>query len=139
VAVAVAQVRRIVERLPEIIEEPAWIGTRWRVRGRTFAHVLPVVDGAPAAFARAIGDRGSHVVVTFRSEGPELDALAGCGLPYFTASWGRPIGGLVIDDGTDWAEVAELLTESYCFLAPARLAARVDRPEPTEPTEPTGR
>ncbi len=26
--------------LPEAYEEQAWVGTRWRVRGRTFAHVL---------------------------------------------------------------------------------------------------
>ena len=29
---------------------------------------------------------------------------------------------------TDWAEVAELLTESYCVLAPKKLVALVDRP-----------
>jgi hypothetical protein len=36
--------------------------------------------------------------------------------------------GMVLDDDTDWAEVAELLIESYCLLAPKRLAVRVDRP-----------
>jgi len=30
---------------------------------------------------------------------------------------------MVIDDDTDWDEVAELLTESYRALAPKRLAA----------------
>jgi hypothetical protein len=32
-------------------------------------------------------------------------------------------------DDVDWDEVEELVTESYCLLAPAKLAARVDRPE----------
>ena len=31
-------------------------------------------------------------------------------------------------DDTDWTELAELLTDSYCLQAPAKLAARVERP-----------
>lgn len=33
-----------------------------------------------------------------------------------------------LDDETDWDEVAELLTDSYCLQAPAHLVERVDRP-----------
>jgi hypothetical protein len=127
-ALAVARISPICAALPEVAEEPAWIGTRWRVRTRTFAHVLPIIDGAPAAFAKAVGRPGSHVVVAFRSDGPELQALAATGPPYFTAQWGRPIGGLVLGSSTDWGEVEELLTESYCLLAPRKLVAQVDRP-----------
>lgn len=36
--------------------------------------------------------------------------------------------GMVLDADTDWDEVGELLTESYCVQAPKRLAALVDRP-----------
>lgn len=36
--------------------------------------------------------------------------------------------GLRLDADTDWTEVAELLTESYCVLAPKKLVALVDRP-----------
>jgi hypothetical protein len=32
-------------------------------------------------------------------------------------------------DDVDWHEVAELVTESYCILAPNKLAALVERPE----------
>jgi hypothetical protein len=32
--------------------------------------------------------------------------------------------------GVDWDEVAELLPESYCVLAPKKLAALVSRPTP---------
>ena len=35
---------------------------------------------------------------------------------------------MFVDDDTDWSEVAELVTESYCQLAPQRLVARVGRP-----------
>jgi hypothetical protein len=30
---------------------------------------------------------------------------------------------------TDWDEIAELVTESYCLLAPRRLADSVRRPD----------
>ena len=33
--------------------------------------------------------------------------------------------------GPDWDEVAELVVESYCVLAPRKLVALVDRPHPT--------
>jgi len=33
--------------LPEAREEDAWVGTRWRVRTKTFAHVLTVDAGWP--------------------------------------------------------------------------------------------
>ena len=46
----------------------------------------------------------------------------------FRAGWGRNVVGLVIDDHTDWDELAELLTDSYCVQAPKELAARVPRP-----------
>jgi hypothetical protein len=36
---------------------------------------------------------------------------------------------MILDAGVDWDEVAELVTDSYCLLAPVKLAARVDRPE----------
>lgn len=125
----VEQVRAICLGLPEVHEERAWIGTRWRVRSRTFAHVLRVIDGQPEAFAAAAGTGGSATVVTFRSEGPELEVLRRAGPPYFYAGWGRDAVGLVLGADTDWDEVAELLTESYCVLAPRKLVARVERPE----------
>jgi hypothetical protein len=33
-----------------------------------------------------------------------------------------------VSPGTDWDEIGELLTESYCTLAPPSLVSRVDRP-----------
>jgi hypothetical protein len=50
------------------------------------------------------------------------------GPPYFRSEWGADVVGLLLDDATDWVELGELLTESYCIQAPARLAARVERP-----------
>jgi len=36
--------------------------------------------------------------------------------------------GLVLYAHTDWSGVAELVTESYCLLAPKKLVALMDRP-----------
>jgi hypothetical protein len=47
------ELRSVCLGLPEVYEEPAWAGTRWRIRKRTFAHVVAVEDGAPPAYARA--------------------------------------------------------------------------------------
>jgi hypothetical protein len=35
---------------------------------------------------------------------------------------------MVLTDDTDWEEIRELVTESYCVMAPKKLAAQVDRP-----------
>ena len=37
--------------------------------------------------------------------------------------------GMLLDDGTDWTELAELLTYSYCLVAPKQLANQVARPD----------
>jgi hypothetical protein len=124
----VARLRAVCRGLPESREEQAWVGTRWRVRGRTFVHVLRVQSGRPPAHARAVGSEGPVTVVTFRAAGPELAALRAMGHPYYYGGWGRDVVVMVLDDGVDWDEVAELITESYCLLAPRALAEQVARP-----------
>lgn len=118
--------------LPDAYQEEAWVGERWRVRGRTFAHVLLVEPGRPRAYSDAVGSEGPHVVLTFRADPEELEAIVRSGPRYFKARWGRDVAGVVIDDDVDWAELRELVTDSYCRLAPQKLVRMVDRP-PTAP------
>jgi len=113
----VAELRSACLGLPEVEEQQAWAGTRWRIRRRTFAHVLSVDNAA-----------GPVTVLTFRSSGPELDALTGAGHPFFRPDWGTNVVGMVLDADVDWAEVRELVAESYCILAPKKLVSLVDRP-----------
>jgi hypothetical protein len=122
-----AGLRAICTRLPEVHEQPAWVGVRWRVRAHTFAHVLVTAGGRPAAHVRASGVDGGCLLV-FRAEGVELDVLRRTGPPFFRAPWGEDVVGMVLGADVDWAEVGELLTDSYCVRAPRRLAALVDRP-----------
>jgi len=122
------RLRGICLALPDAYQEQAWVGTRWRVRKRTFAHVLTAEREWPPGYAEAAAIAGPVCLVTFRSPGEEMGALVGSGFPYFRAGWGRDVVGMVLDaDQTDWDDVAELLTESYCVLAPKKLVGLVHR------------
>ena len=114
--------------LPETYEELAWVGVRWRVRKRTFAHVLIASPDHQMAYTRAASTDEPICVMTFRAPGDEIDGLVTGGYPFFKPGWGADVVGIVLDDDVDWDEVAELLTDSYCVLAPKKLAALVDRP-----------
>ena len=123
-----SRLRTICLDLPDVVEESAWAGIRWVVRTKNFAHVVAIDDGWPPAYARAAGTDGPAVVLTFRSEGIELDALREAGPPYFKPVWFESIAGLILDGdagAVDWDEVAGLVTDSYCLLAPRVLSDRV--------------
>ena len=113
-----SRLRTVCLQLPDAYEESAWVGTRWMVRKRTFAHVLGV----------EVGDEDPLVVLSFRSAGEELEVLRHTGHPFFMLGWGRDAVGMVLDDETDWDEVHEVVTESFCVLAPKKLVALIDRP-----------
>lgn len=124
----VGRLRAVCLALPEAFEEEAWVGTRWRIRTATFAHVLVIDGGWPPAYANAAGTDGPVTVLTFRAASSDVDALRAAGSPFFAPVWFDDIVGLGLAAGTDWDEVAELVTDSYCALAPKKLAALVDRP-----------
>ena len=109
--------------LPEAWEEAAWTGRRWMVRKKNFAHVY------------ALHGPGGNVatILAFRSADEERGALVASGHPFFLLGWGRNVVGMVLDDRTDWDEVNEIVTESYCVLAPKKLIALVDRPDSLNP------
>jgi hypothetical protein len=110
----VRRIGRVLDALPQCRQEPAWVGIHWQVAGNTVAHVF--------------GGEDQLFRVVFRAEPDEVMALQHLGAPYFRAGWGRNVVGMLLDDGTDWDELAELLTDSYCVQAPRELAARVPRP-----------
>ncbi len=110
-------VRRLDEILgafPRCRMEDAWTGVRWRVGSATVAHVF--------------GGEDQLFRITFRAEPDEVMAFQHLGARYFRAEWGGNVVGMLVDDDTDWEELGELLTESYCLRAPQRLVEQVDRP-----------
>ncbi|GAB7005206.1 hypothetical protein JCM18899A_26790 [Nocardioides sp. AN3] len=110
----VRRVGEVLQRFPECVEQDAWTGVSWRVGQATVAHVF--------------GGEDQLFRIVFRAEPDEVMAFEHLGAPYFRASWGQNVVGLLLDDDTDWEELAELLTDSYCLQAPDRLASRVSRP-----------
>lgn len=101
--------------LPEAYEEQAFAGVRWRIRGNTLVHVV----------TRDLEDR-VVTYMTFHSRGLDADALVATGDPFFPG-WGDGLVSMALDDETtDWDEVKELVTDSYCLLAPKKLIARLE-------------
>jgi len=117
-----AKLRAICLRLPDAYEESAWVGTRWMIRKRNFAHVVRIADGWPAAYARAASSNGPLVVLTFRATDILRDALRDVGSRFFVPAWGTRWGtkvmGLKLDEAVDWKEVEAVLAESHRLLAP---------------------
>ncbi|WP_199547773.1 MmcQ/YjbR family DNA-binding protein [Streptomyces sp. N35] len=124
------RLRSICRHLPESYEEPAWIGMRWRIRTRTFAHVYaPDPDRHPVYAPYATAGQ-ELVVVTFRVPADDLLGLTVDGFPFLRAGWGHNVVAAVLGDHTDWTELTELITDSYCAMAPKFLAAQVALPPP---------
>ena len=112
----VLRIDAVLGALPRCRQESAWTGTRWRVGSATVAHVF--------------GGEDQLFRITFRAEPDEVMAFTHLGEPYFRGSWGGNVVGLLLSEQTDWAELGELLTDSYCVQAPRRLSEQVRRPAP---------
>jgi hypothetical protein len=113
--------------LPEVTEEAAWVGTRWLVAKKNFAHVVRIDSGYPPAYARAAGHAGPACVLTVRSPLPTAEVPRFARPPFFRPPWFANIVGLFLDEATDFQDVAQLIVDSYCFLAPQRLAQLIER------------
>ena len=111
----VERLRTVLGRLPECEEHAAWTGVAWRVGQATVAH--------------AFGGEDQQFRITFRAEPEEVLAFEHLGAPYFRVAWGANVVGMLLDGDTDWEELAELLTDSYCLQAPQRLVRLVERPD----------
>src|SRR5262245_22281203 len=92
----VDRLRAICSALPEVREEQAWVGTRWRVGKQTFAHIVAIADGYPPVYARTAGTDGPANVLTFQSSGEELEALSNVGHPFFRPVWRPGIVGMFL-------------------------------------------
>jgi hypothetical protein len=122
----VARLRLAALDLPEAYEETAWIGTRWRIRDKTFAHVLMIDAGWPPAYARASGVDGPACLLTFRTWDREFDPTDFDRSPFFRPVWWPNIVGLILKDDTDWGEVSKLVALSYRVMAPKKLVQKLD-------------
>ena len=120
-----SKLRLVCLDLPEAYEEQAWIGTRWCIKKKNFAHVLMLQNGYPPAYAEASGLEGVACLLTFRFSPKKMDVSRFKQYPFFKPVWWEDIIGLTINSETDWDELEILLKESYCQLAPKKLAEMV--------------
>jgi hypothetical protein len=121
-AALLKRLRAICLRFPEAYEEPAWVGTRFMIKKRNFAHVVRIDEGWPPAYARAARSEGPLDVVTFRVSDEIYDGFADARPRYFQCPWGTRWGtkvvGMAVDRHVDWVEAEAILAESYRLLAP---------------------
>jgi hypothetical protein len=71
-------------------------------------------------------------LLVLRADPDERDALLAIGHPFFPTQTGRDRIVVLLTGDTDWAEVRELVTESYRVLAPKKLSALLDHPRPAD-------
>src|SRR3954453_4851551 len=112
----VRHVRMACAHLPEAYEEHPYARVRWRIRTRTLAEIVSVQGQVDAV-----------TYLTVHAAGEEHDALLAMGDPFFPG-WGPGLVAMLLRDDTDWGEVKELVTESYCLLAPKKLIALLPLP-----------
>lgn len=106
-------------------------------RARALCAALPEVECRSDAYADAYEVRRRAVAYVFEADGvpllvvnadpDEIRALVASGHPWFAPGSGRNRLGVVLDDGVDWDELAELVADSYRRVAPKRLAALLDQ------------
>ena len=112
------RIRTICLALPEAAEKETWGHPTFRVADKIFA-------------SAGIEERDESRVVTMgmKAAPGEQKALLAAGHPYFYPKYVGSKGwiGIVIDRNTDWAEIAELVEDSYRAIAPRRLVIGLDQ------------
>ena len=73
----VERVRAITDTLPEVYEEDAWVGLRWRVGGATVAHLF--------------GGEDQQFRIVLHGQSGDVAAFEHLGHPYFRAGWGADV------------------------------------------------
>jgi hypothetical protein len=113
-----AAVRRICRALPEVVEHADGWARNFEIRRRSFC-LLVDAGRSPGA---------SAPVLVLRAEDDDRDVLLAMGHPFFAVPKNERRIGVALSESTDWEEVRELVTESYCVVAPKKLIALLDRP-----------
>lgn len=112
------RLRRVCLALPEAHEVEAWGEPTFRVRNKLFA-----------MFAGAGNHHGRGRAAVWCKAAPGNQSLMVRAAPdrFFVPPYVGPSGwvGVWLGRGTDWRELAELLSDSYRLVAPKRLIARM--------------
>ena len=94
------------------------------IRKRSAAYSFDIRRRSFCLLVATEGSTGRAVpLLVLRARAGERDALLAAGHPYFASRAGGDRIGVLLSDDTDWAEIRELVTESYRILAPKKLTA----------------
>jgi len=116
----VARVRAMCLALPEVTV---------RVDGslsaaRSTAHSFDIRRKSFCLLVARANQAGHPVtLLVLRADPDEREALLAAGHPFYAARGGRDRIVVVLGGDTDWAEIRELVTDSYRILAPKKLTA----------------
>lgn len=121
-----AQLREICLGLPEASEKETWEHPTFRVRDKIFAG-MGTGEGSTAAPSFVDDASGPVTAITMKAAPGEQASLLAQGPPFFRPKYVGNRGwiGIVIDDETDWAEVEELVLDSYLAIAPKKLGSQL--------------
>jgi predicted DNA-binding protein (MmcQ/YjbR family) len=110
----IAELRKICLSLPGAKEVETWDQPTFRVNNKMFAI--------------STSDTDPEHRVTVKAPPGEQRILLETGHPFFLPSYVGSKGwiGILLDDDSDWSEVAELVEDSYRLIAPKRLIAELD-------------
>lgn len=120
------QARAIALDLPEATEIETWGHPTFRVRNKIFAGIGASDGTGSTAFTP--DEMGPRIfTMTMKAAPGEQESLLAAGLPFFKPKYVGSRGwiGIIVDDETDWAEVEELVIDSYCAIAPKTLARQI--------------
>ncbi len=113
------RVRKLCLALPETHEVEAWGEPTFRVRNKLFAMYAAPNNhhgaGRPAVWCKAAP--GNQLLMVRANPGR-----------FFVPPYVGPSGwvGVWLDRDPDWAEVGELMSDSYRLIAPRKLSALLD-------------
>ena len=115
---ALTRTRKLALALPESHEVEAWGAPTFRVKNKMFAMYAEAAnhhgDGRAAVWIKAAA--GNQAVM-----------VAAAPARFFVPPYVGPSGwvGVFLDGDVDWHEVADLLRDGYCLVAPKKLVVQV--------------
>lgn len=111
-------VRKICLGFPEAVEVETWGIPTFRIRNKMFV---------TAGWDEEAKD--PVVRLSMKTAPGEQQALLAEGHPFFYPSYVGSKGwiGVIVDQGTDWTEITELVEESYRETAPKSLVKQLDQ------------
>ena len=118
------QLKKIIAKLPEAVEDTPWGSIHWKVRGKIFGGWDRSEEGESSIGFKTDKDLQATLV---RSD-PRFSVAAYVGKHGWV--------DMSLGDAPDLHEVEHFLVESYKMIAPAKLAALVGGAPPAKTTRP---